>query len=71
MTTFRALFVDQKTPAQTELTIRELHLDDLPNGEVTIRVHYSSINYKDGLASLPNGTSLKIIHLFLELMQPE
>jgi putative YhdH/YhfP family quinone oxidoreductase len=28
---------------------------DLPPGEVTIRVHYSSVNYKDALALTPKG----------------
>lgn len=30
-------------------------MEDLPEGEVTIRVAYSSVNYKDGLACSPNG----------------
>lgn len=29
--------------------------NDLPEGEVLIQVHYSSVNYKDGLASIPDG----------------
>jgi len=32
-----------------------LSLDDLPEGEVIIRVAYSSVNYKDGLAATPDG----------------
>lgn len=35
--------------------IEEIRLVDLPEGDVTIRVHYSSVNYKDGLASIPDG----------------
>ena len=27
----------------------------VPPGEVTIRVHYSSVNFKDALALTPNG----------------
>ncbi|MEF2965116.1 acryloyl-CoA reductase [Paenibacillus sp. M1] len=30
-------------------------LEDLPAGNVLISVHYSSVNYKDGLASTPDG----------------
>lgn len=30
-------------------------LEDLPEGDVVVRVHYSSVNYKDGLASIPDG----------------
>ncbi|NMO96251.1 acryloyl-CoA reductase [Paenibacillus lemnae] len=29
--------------------------EQLPEGDVTINVQYSSVNYKDGLASLPDG----------------
>lgn len=32
-----------------------LEASDLPAGEVTIKVHYSSVNYKDALASLVDG----------------
>ncbi|MCF8567197.1 acryloyl-CoA reductase [Alicyclobacillus tolerans] len=38
---------------------KELDLIDLPEGEVTIRVRYSSVNFKDGLASTPNGRVLR------------
>jgi len=38
--------------------VRERRLDDLPAGDVTIRVAYSSVNYKDGLACIPNGRIL-------------
>ncbi|KPB03942.1 quinone oxidoreductase [Bacillus sp. CHD6a] len=37
------------------MNVESLSFDDLPNGDVTIKVHYSSVNYKDGLASIPNG----------------
>jgi putative YhdH/YhfP family quinone oxidoreductase len=30
-------------------------LDDLPSGDVTVRVQYSSVNYKDGLACIPDS----------------
>lgn len=48
-------FVVDKNNDQFTAEIRNLTLDDLPSGEVTINVKYSSINYKDGLASIPNG----------------
>lgn len=35
--------------------IETIQIADLPDGDVTIRVHYSSVNYKDGLASIPDG----------------
>ena len=51
--TFRA-FVAEKVagsdPAGVERGVREFHEADLPPGEVEIRVDWSSVNYKDGLA---------------------
>jgi putative YhdH/YhfP family quinone oxidoreductase len=35
--------------------VETLKESDLPPGEVTIRVHYSSVNYKDALALTPKG----------------
>ena len=52
--TFRA-FVVNKTDDGFTAGLRELSFDDLPPGDVTVRVAYSSVNYKDGLASIPNG----------------
>lgn len=52
--TFRA-FVVNKTADAFEAGVKELSRDDLPPGEVLIKVVYSGINYKDGLASTPDG----------------
>lgn len=35
--------------------VETLNISHLPEGDVTVEVHYSSVNYKDGLASIPNG----------------
>lgn len=51
--TFKALMLDVNE-GKTESNIKELTLNDLPDGEVTIKVAYSSINFKDGLATIPN-----------------
>ncbi|GAX90728.1 NADPH:quinone oxidoreductase family protein [Effusibacillus lacus] len=51
---FRALWVE-KTEDSFSVSVKELGLSDLPEGDVTIRVAYSSVNYKDGLACIPNG----------------
>lgn len=37
-----------------------LRADDLPAGAVTVRVHWSSVNYKDALATLSNGGVARI-----------
>lgn len=54
MAQFRA-FVVNKTEEAFTADIQSLQMEDLPQGEVTIRVAYSSVNYKDGLASIPKG----------------
>src|SRR5690625_5216043 len=54
MNNFRALVVDRDENA-FKVDISNLNLDDLPEGDVVIRVAYSSVNYKDGLAATPDG----------------
>ena len=52
--TYRAL-VSEREGDEVRLAVAERALADLPKGEVTIRVAWSGVNYKDGLASLPKG----------------
>ena len=54
MDTFRALVANQDGDRITA-SVKTLSLSDLPPGDVTIRVLYSSVNYKDALALTPNG----------------
>ena len=54
MDTFRALVVD-KAGDGVALALQEWSPDRLMPGEVTIRVAYSSVNYKDGLAVRADG----------------
>ncbi len=56
---FRA-FVAQKVDDRVERAVRELGPKDLPPGDVAIRVAWSSVNYKDGLATIPNGKVARI-----------
>ena len=46
----------------------ELEKPDLINGNVIIKVHYSSLNYKDALAASGVEALLNHILLYLELM---
>lgn len=55
---FQALVVD-KTESSFSVAVKSVPLEDLPAGEVVIKVAYSSVNYKDGLASIPNGKILR------------
>ena len=47
--TFRALLVEKTDDNKITQTIRELDDSMLPEGDVTVRVDYSTLNYKDGL----------------------
>jgi putative YhdH/YhfP family quinone oxidoreductase len=53
-TPFRA-FVVNKTDDGFTAQVQQLTQDNLPSGEVLIRVAYSSVNYKDALACTPDG----------------
>ncbi|WP_077210842.1 NADPH:quinone oxidoreductase family protein [Bacillus dakarensis] len=55
---FKAFFVN-KTDDQVTTEVKEINLENLPEGDVVIKVAYSSVNYKDGLASLPNGNIVR------------
>ncbi len=46
---FKAILID-KTGEQIEPRLTELGKSSLPDGDVTVRVSYSTLNYKDGLA---------------------
>ena len=50
--TFQALVVRVSDDKNYTRSIEERSIDDLPQGEVLIRVHYSSLNYKDGLSCI-------------------
>ena len=49
VSTFRGLLLSQ-TDGKTVATFQDLQTESLPAGNVLIRVAYSSLNYKDGLA---------------------
>ncbi len=51
---FQAYLVD-KQGADFQAGFVELTEADLPPGEILVQVAYSSVNYKDALACLPNG----------------
>lgn len=52
-------FVVNKTGDDFSAAVTMLDESDLPRGDVTIRVQWSSVNYKDGLASMPNGRVIR------------
>jgi len=52
---FRAYVVDRPEGGAFSRGLRELHPADLPSGAVTVRVEWSGVNYKDGLAAREDG----------------
>ncbi len=56
---FRALVAEREGDEVTR-GLRDLGADDLPEGEVTVRVGWSSVNYKDALAVSPKGRVAQI-----------
>src|SRR5258706_252419 len=58
--TFKALVLDQQE-GTTHSAIRQLAVGALPEGEVLVRVAYSDLNFKDGLAITGRG---KVVRSF-------
>lgn len=60
---FKALRITETQAGKFERSIKELELDDLPPGELLIKVQYSSLNYKDALSATGNkGITKKFPH---------
>lgn len=55
---FRAYKVNQSDEGFSA-GLETLTLADLPDGEVVIKVHYSSVNFKDGMANTENNRIVK------------
>lgn len=56
---FKAFVVDQDDNGIVSNSYKELTKDDLPEGDVLIKVHYSDINYKDALATQDHNKIVK------------
>ncbi len=60
---FKALVVEESEKAGFIHSIQERNISDLPQNGVLIRVHYSSLNYKDALSASGNkGITRKYPH---------
>jgi acrylyl-CoA reductase (NADPH) len=53
--TFAAFVVDKPADGAFSRGLRDFETRDLPPGEVTVRVAWSSVNFKDGLAAREDG----------------
>lgn len=62
-TKFRALVVEETGKNEFSRSIKERSLEDLPEGGLLVKVHYSSLNYKDALSATGNrGVTRKFPH---------
>lgn len=52
---FKALLVEKDDEGKTSASVTEISEDQLPEGDVTVAVEYSTVNYKDGLCIGPGG----------------
>lgn len=52
---FRALVIDRSADSTISQSVQELDDERLPEGDVTVRVDYSTLNYKDGLCMHGQG----------------
>ncbi len=54
----RALLVEKAEDGTATATVRDVDDSRLPEGDVTVAVEYSTLNYKDGLCLSPGGGGL-------------
>jgi len=60
---FKALVIEEKENSIFERNITTKNINELPQNEVLIKVHYSSLNYKDALSASGNkGITRKYPH---------
>lgn len=61
--TFKALVVSEHEDGSFSRKVKERSIDSLPDHDTLIRVHYSSLNYKDALSATGNkGVTQKFPH---------
>jgi acrylyl-CoA reductase (NADPH) len=58
--TFRAFVADRGADDRVTRGVRDFAAADLPDGEVEVRVDWSSVNYKDALATIADGKVARI-----------
>ncbi|MBL8826595.1 MAG: YhdH/YhfP family quinone oxidoreductase [Planctomycetaceae bacterium] len=64
MSTFACLLVNKSAEGAFSIEVTSRSIADLPPGDVTVRVQYSSLNYKDGLSTRGHpGVTRKFPHV--------
>jgi acrylyl-CoA reductase (NADPH) len=56
---FNALIVEKASDGATSAAVQAIEADRLPDGDVTVAVEYSTLNYKDGLCLTSGGGLVK------------
>ena len=51
---FKTIRVSETAEGKFDRTIGQMNIEELPPGELLVRVHYSSLNYKDALSASGN-----------------
>lgn len=69
MSEFKALVVSEQD-GRYVTEIKQRHVDELPAGDVLIRVRYSSLNYKDALSATGNKGVTRNFPIPRVLMRP-
>ena len=60
---YKALWVTENIPGHFERSIITRHIDELPDGDLLVKVKYSSLNFKDALSATGNkGITGKFPH---------
>ena len=60
---FKALIINEYKSGNFHATVQQKNIDDLPDGDLIIKVQYSSLNYKDALSVSGNkGVTQKYPH---------
>src|SRR6478609_4304388 len=60
---YKALWVTENEPGKFQRSIISRDINELPDGDVLVRVLYSSLNYKDALSATGNkGITKKFPH---------
>jgi acrylyl-CoA reductase (NADPH) len=57
---FRAFVAEKRDDGSVARGVREFAATDLPEGEIDVRVAWSSVNYKDALATIADGKVARI-----------
>ena len=61
---FKALVINKNSDGSYVREIEQKKIDKLSDDEILIRVHYSSLNYKDGLSCIGNpGVTRRYPHI--------